>query len=58
MLENKNKNHMDVKAKVHWPKEAGWGGGVGGWSLLNIQAHCLCTCFCASNCFPFSALTH
>lgn len=30
MLENKNKNHMDVKAKVHWPKEAGWGRGGGG----------------------------
>lgn len=27
MLENKN--HMDVKAKVHWPREASGWGGVG-----------------------------
>lgn len=31
-------------------RQRGW---VGVGSLQNIQAHCLCTCLCASNCFPF-----
>lgn len=34
MAKNKNKNHMDLKAKVNWCREEGW-------DLLNIRAHWL-----------------
>lgn len=51
----KAKTHMDVKAKVHWPRRQRGGVGVG--PLQNIQAYCLRACLCASNCFPFSSPT-
>lgn len=47
MLKNKNKNHMDVEAKVDWCK--------GVLAEHGVPLAGLCTCLCASNCFPFSA---
>ena len=49
MLKNKNKNHMDVEAKVDWCK-----GVLAGYER-GASLACFCTCLCASNCFPFSA---